>query len=141
MTDIKYKILETLYNAPDRSMRRYDLARRFPKQQDEADKVIGELLDSQNHYIICRYSNLIEMTSVGIDTYESERQRREERAQQAAEKADEERAKAIQTEKDKKQQFRHDFIVGAVSACIGSAFTLVIEHFPELISAISSLFS
>ena len=139
MTDLKYQLLDALYRAPEHTMKMSDLLNPYlGNNLETAQAAYFELLEDE---LITEGSGIVKLPKATRRLYESERERREERAKQAAEKADEERAKTVQAEKDKKQQFRHDFIVATVSTCIGSALTLIVEHFVELVNAISFLFS
>ena len=140
MTDLKFSILEALYTAEWRQMSRGDIVNLYLDNLTEWQKAVGDLMKIK--YI--GYENgksVIILNHLGVLAYESEKQRREDNAKQAAEKAAEQRARAAQIEKDKKQQFRHDIVVSVISTLVGSLVTLFIEHFQEIINAIISLFS
>lgn len=140
MNDLKFSILENLYTAERRQMSRGDMVNLYLDNLTEWKKAVGDLI--KDKYI--DYENgksVILLKHLGVLAYESEKQRRDDNAKQAAEKAAEQRAQAAQIEKDKKQQFRRDIAISVISTVFGSLVTLLIEHFQEIIDAISSLFS
>ena len=140
MTDLKFSILENLYTAQRRRMSRGDMINLYLENLTEWQKAVKDLI--KDKYI--GYENgksVIVLKHLGVSAYESEKQRRDDNAKQAAEKTAEQRAQAAQIEKDKKQQFRHDIVVSVISTLVGSLVTLLVEHFQEIINAIISLFS
>ena len=139
--DIEFEILEKLYKSPHYSLIRIDLANSFGEHAPIADTMIESLI--KKGLILQKHgSELVSLKRPeGIEQYLLERQRRDDNAKQAAQKDAEQRTQAVQVEKNKKQQFRHDFVVGIVSSLVSSALTLFIEHFQELISAASAFFS
>lgn len=57
-------------------------------------------------------------------------------------KADEyRRTDLVNAEKNKKQNFRHDFLVAAFGAAMGSIFTLLFQHFNDFMKFIFEFFS
>ena len=79
MTDIKYKILETLYNAPLHSMQWTTLLKLFPTNESVlALEVYGELKEDE---LIIEVSETAKLTKPGRRLYETvknERHQREE---------------------------------------------------------------
>ena len=143
--DFEFNILEKLYNASSHTLKRVDLANSFGPDAVTANTLITSLIGKG--LIVQRVgSELISLKKPeGIEQYLLEKQRRDNNAKQAAAKDAEQRAQAIQIEKNKKQQFRHDFIVGIVSSLVSAALTLFIEHFQEIVNAtttfLASLFT
>lgn len=143
--DLEFNILEKLYNASSHTLKRVDLANSFGPDAVNANTLITSLIGKG--LIVQRVgSELISLKKPeGIEQYLLEKQRRDNNAKQAAAKDAEQRAQAIQIEKNKKQQFRHDFIVGIVSSLVSAALTLFIEHFQEIVNAattfLASLFT
>ena len=139
--DLEFDILEKLYKAPHYTLKRVELANSFDRDVVAADNMIDSL---KNKGLIVQKlgSEVVSLKRPeGVEQYLLERQRRDDNAKQAAAKDAEQRAQAVQVEKNKKQEFRHDFIVGIVSSLVGSALTLFIEHFQEIVDTILSFFS
>lgn len=139
--DLEFEILEKLYNAPYHTLRRVELANSFDKDAAVADNII-ESLKKKGLIVQKLGSELVSLKRPeGIEQFLLERQRRDNNAKQAAQKDAEQRAKVLQSKKDKKQEFRQNLIISLVSAAFGSFITLCIEHFQEIINAVSSFFS
>ena len=139
--DLEFEILEKLYDAPHHTLRRVDLANSFDKNATVADNMI-ESLKKKGLIVQKLGSELVSLKRPeGIEQFLLERQRRDNNAKQAAQKDAEQRAKVLQSKKDKKQEFRQNLIISLVSAAFGSFITLCIEHFQELIDAVFSFFS
>ena len=139
--DLEFEILEKLYNAPYHTLRRVELANSFDKDTAVADNII-ESLKKKGLIVQKLGSELVSLKRPeGIEQFLLERQRRDNNAKQAAQKDAEQRAKVLQSKKDKKQEFRQNLIISLVSAAFGSFITLCIEHFQEIINAVSSFFS
>lgn len=135
MTDFEFKILEILYTDPDNIMERHILANSFGKLCTEADEIIGEMIEdrylNQSHG-----SRNVKIIKKGKQAYRSEKEKREKEAKENAAKDAEKQANALETDKNLKKQFRHDFIIAVVSSVSGSLLTLLIEHFPKIIKAV-----
>lgn len=138
MTDLKYTILEKLYNAPQRSINLYALLNQFTNQINAADTALDDLIDKK--FISCKFDTL-RLIKDGVEAYESEYENREKEAKQAAEKVADKLAEAEQVEINKKQQLRRELFIAIVTALVSSALTLLVEHFPKLIDMIVSLFN
>ena len=139
--DLEFEILEKLYNAPYRTLKRIDLANSFGENAPVADTMIESLI--KKGLIVQKLNS--ELVSLkrpeGVEQYLLERQRRDDNAKQAAAKDAEQRAQVVQSEKNKKQEFRQNLIIALVSAAFGSLVTLLVEHFQELFDAASAFFS
>ncbi len=140
MLDLQFKILEKLYAAEHHTMNRIALINDFEGQINEADDIVDILL-KYKYLRIFNGTSSVKLTSKGIDEYLSEQQRRDDNAKQAAAKDAEQLAQVVQSEKNKKQERRLNFIISIVSAIVGSLTTLCVEHFQELVNAIFSFFS
>lgn len=139
--DLEFYILEKLYDAPRHTLRRVDLANSFDKDATIADNMI-ESLKKKGLIVQKLGSELVSLKRPeGIEQFLLERQRRDNNAKQSAQKDAEKLAQIVQSEKNKKQERRLNFIISIVSAIVGSLTTLCVEHFQELIDAIFSFFS
>ncbi len=140
MLDLEFKILKKLYTAEHHTMNRIALINDFEGQINEADDIVDILL-KYKYLRIFNGPSSVKLTVKGIDEYLSEQQRRNDNAKQTAQKDAEERAQVLQSEKDKKQERRLNFIIPILAAVCGSLTTLFVEHFQELVNAIFSFFS
>lgn len=139
--DLEYEILEKLYNAPFHTLGRAELANSFGQDAVVADNMI-ESLKKKGLIVQKLGSELVSLKRPeGVKQYLLERQRRENNAKQAAQKNAEKLAQTVQSEKNKKQERRLNFIISIVSAIVGSLTTLFIEHLQEYVDAILSFFS
>ena len=77
-----------------------------------------------------------EITDRGLNALLSEQQIREQNANDAAQKEEDQARAAKQRRKDS----RHDYFVGIISGIAGSIVTLVIEHFSMIRNFIEQLF-
>lgn len=136
--DLKFTILEKLHSAPSHTADRYQLTNEFPDQINPAHDAITELID-KGYVETILGSNDIRLTVSGIDAYESEHHRRKENADNQAKQAAQEQMLSAQRAKDKKENRRDEFIISIVASLTGSALTLLVEHFPEIIDEIFSL--
>ena len=139
--DLEFNILEKLYYAPHHTLAKVDLANSFGHDAPLAYNMIDSL--KRKGLIVQKHgSELVTLKRPeGVEQYLLEHQRRENDAKQAAQKDAEKLAQTVQSEKNKKQERRLDFIISIVSAIVGSLTTLCVEHFQELVDAISSFFS
>ena len=142
MTDIKFEILTLIYESDKRQATREDLVNHYLNlgKLTLSQLAIQDLVSDN----LLKYTNgktTLALTPEGVRSFESEKQRRDYNAKQAADKAAEQCAQAAQIEKDKKQQFRHDIIVSIISTVFGSLITLLVEHSQEIVNAIIMLFS
>lgn len=140
MLDLEFKILEKLYAAEHHTMNRIALINDFKGQINEAEDIVDILL-KYKYLRIFNGTSSIKLTVKGIDEYLSEQQRRNENAKQAAAKDAEKLSQIVQSEKNKKQERRLNFIISIVSTAFGSLITLFFEHFQEIVNAVSSFFS
>ncbi len=140
MTDLKFKLLEMLYNAsPIYPLKERDLLNSGHSTMVKIDYAIKDLITL--NYIeqpVC--SDTVKITSPGRNAYESEKENRDQQAKQEAEKHADQLAMMSLSEVQRKKQFRHDFVISTFSAILGAGFTLLVEHFPQLVNAILSLF-
>ena len=86
-------------------------------------KTLLDVVHKRDHYL-----EVISISSPGLDALANEKQRREDRAAEEAEKAKNE----VQRIADRKQDRRDKWLISIVSACCGSVLTLCIEHFSEI---------
>lgn len=79
MTDLKYQILEALYNAPDRSMMMSDLLNPYRGGTlDAAQEIYFRLIKGG---FIRESSQVVELTDSGYDLYEAVKDERDRRAE------------------------------------------------------------
>lgn len=139
MTDLEFKILEILYTDPENIMERYILANSFGKLCTKADEIIGEMIEdcylNQSHG-----SRNVKIIKKGKQAYRSEKEKRDKEAKENAAKDAEKRAEISNAEIQEKQHFRHNFIIAIVSSVVGALITLLVEHSPKIVKAITAFF-
>ena len=140
MTDLKYSILEMVYQSQYRTVAVADLLNAQLDMPANVQRAYRDLVKIDKYLVQPVGTHSLKLTDKGIADFELEQERRQQYAKQCADKAAEERTKVAQAEKDKKQQLRHNLIVSIVSTVLGALITLVIEHFQELVNFILSLF-
>lgn len=140
MTDLKYNLLKMLYNASPRCpLKMTDLLSTGYAEPINIDAAIEDLLELK--YIKNdRCSNCIRIASPGRIAYESEKELRDQQSKHQAEKQADQLAMMSLGEIQRKKQFRHDFVIAAFSAVLGAGVMYLLEHFPQLVNAIISLF-
>ena len=108
---------------------------KYKKTDDVINQLISEeLLDVE--YKRERYLDIISVSSRGLDALAEEQQRRQDRAAEDAEKAE----NKLQRIAERKEDRRDKWLIGIVSACCGSVLTLVFEHFCEIAVFFGKLF-
>lgn len=132
MTDFEFEILDTIHTSPGQYIDVTDLRNRFVGRISDADALVKYLL-VQKWIEFIPSSNSVKLSCEGVRAFISEKESRENHTQEAATKDADKRADAVKAAINKKQHFRHDFIVAIVSSVSGSLATLLAEHLPELI--------
>lgn len=139
MTDLKFNLLKMLYEAsPLHPLKELDLINSGYAEPLKIDAAIEDLIE-QKYIKTAPCSNSIKIDSPGRIAFESEKEHRDQQAKQEAEKHADQLAMMSLSEVQRKKQFRHDFVVSAFSAVIGSLLTLLAVNIPQLIDAIFSL--
>lgn len=149
MTDLKFDILDFIYNSPDRKCARTALFDQHLASTEEVWYALDDLTETVYDrelqketppLIIKSFDNTtLKLTSSGSCTYESVKEARYVQAKQEADKATEQCAKSLKAEVNMKKQFRHDFLIATFTAIFSSLLTLLFEHFHKLVNAIFSL--
>lgn len=136
MNDLKYAILEILYNRrPYRTEDKTDLMNLGIANPTEMRYAFEEL-EALKYVKVPPLTNHIELTPQGANAYESEKEIREKRACDDAQKASEQRANTAQIDRQQKKQFRHDFCIVIFTLLC----SLAVEYFPELFQVFVSFF-
>ena len=138
LTKLEVKILEYIASQPDGVADITDIASAIPAVTDDVLQYLR--YDAQYIDWIASHSTLYKLTLDGNAALERHHLAEERRIEKRAEQERREKEQAAQCKKDKKQQFRHDFLVAAFGAAVGSIITGIIDHHDELIMLIKELF-
>lgn len=134
LTDAEYEIL--CFVQGEHSRRRIDVLNNFIRKTDpkRTDALIKNLVDGGS--LRMDLAQNVRIAPSGVSAMSMYEQAHNEKAEQRAEKARDDLKKA----EDTKKQFKHDWRVALVSACVGAVLALVIEHLVDILIYVRVLF-
>lgn len=136
MTDLKFSILEILYSKrPYRSIDKTELLNLRLSNVVETMYALDEL-EAMKYVKTSSLANNVELTPQGANAYESEKETRDDRAHEDAQKTSEQSANAAQIHEQQKKQFRHDFFIVIFTLLC----SLLVEYLPKLFQILVSVF-
>lgn len=139
MDDLKFEILNYLYHSNNREARRHHTLNCHLDKLKDARSAINDLLKLK--YITRPVGrDYYKLTTPGAEAYESEKQHRDQETKQESKENAEKLAKMSLAKVQEKKNLRNNLLIAGISSVFSVLFALFIEHFPQILNTIASLF-